>query len=218
MNNLLETTDPYEEMGITPEELQDKTEVDSQEIVSGTEDFKSTSAAEMAGMPQCPQGDPRGIFIRTTGDNTYRIYFKSSAYINSSMVNQLCRFLDTRSDSDTVVFMLGVDFEADCSHRIGPILSAILSCKAHTVGLAMGLCSLTETMIWAFCDERQVMRYGAITFRKPEFIKVCEEYSYYYKVFYDKIVNELHILTQEEVDEMYSKNTSIMRMYNEFNT
>lgn len=214
MSNYLETTDPYEEMGITPEELQDKTEVDSQELIESTEDFKANSTLDV---PQAQPNNRSGLFIRTSGDGNYRVYFASMAFINQSMINKLCRFLDTRSENDTVTFMLGVDFESDCSHRIGSVLSSLESCKARTIGLAMGLCSLTETMLWAFCREKTVLRYGAITFRKPEFIKVVEEYSYYYKVFYDKIVNELHILTQEEVDEMYAKNTSIMKMYSEMN-
>ena len=60
------------------------------------------------------------------------------------------------------------------------------------------------------------MRYGALQFSKPAFIKVCKEYEHYFKVFYDKVVNDLHLLTQEQVEEIYTKNTSIMKMYKEF--
>lgn len=223
MSNTLETIivdNPYEEMGITPEKLQEDTEVDTSEVepTAGNEDFSlDISKKEMINPALLEAANNKNsMFIRTCGDNVYRIYFKSDTRFTSELINRISRFLDTRSEKDTVVFILGVDFDNEMSQQIGPILSSIMTCKANTVGCAMGLCSLCETMIWSYCKERQVMRYGALQFSKPVFIKICKEYDHYFKVFYNKVVNDLHLLTQEQVDEIYTKNTSIMKMYNEF--
>ena len=227
MSDTLETIivdDPYKEMGITPEELQDKTEVDTSKVdeeVVGTEDF-SLDVFKKEMFNPAPEATRKNcMFIRTIGDDVYRIYFRSDTRFTSDLINRISRFLDTRTEKETVVFMLGVDFDNEMSQQLGPILSSIMTCKANTVGCAMGgcamgLCSFSETMIWSYCKERQVMRYGALQFSKPVFIKVCKEYEHYFKVFYDKVVNDLHLLTQEQVEEIYTKNTSIMKMYKEF--
>lgn len=224
MSDTLETIivdDPYRDMGITPEELQDKTEVDTSKVdeeVVGTEDFSLDMSKKEMINPALVEATTKKncMFIRTTGDDVYRIYFRSDTRFTSELINRICRFLDTRTEKETVVFMLGVDFDNEMAQQLGPILSSIMTCKANTIGCAMGLCSLSETMIWSYCKMRKVMRYGALQFSKPVFIKVCKEYEHYFKVFYDKVVNDLHLLTQGQVEEIYTKNTSIMKMYNEF--
>ena len=178
MSDTLETIivdDPYKEMGITPEELQDKTEVDTGKVdeeVVGTEDF-SLDVFKKEMFNPAPEATRKNcMFIRTIGDDVYRIYFRSDTRFTSDLINRISRFLDTRTEKETVVFMLGVDFDNEMSQQLGPILSSIMTCKANTVGCAMGLCSFSETMIWSYCKTRKVMRYGALQFSKPVFIKV----------------------------------------------
>lgn len=84
----LETVDPYEDAGITADELTDKTEVDSQPVdtneeIAATESFDyyqglgNKKNAQMGANALLMQQQQRLPFsIRTSDGKNFRIYFK----------------------------------------------------------------------------------------------------------------------------------------------
>jgi hypothetical protein len=78
--------------------------------------------------------------------------------------------------------------------------------------MAMGLCSLPETMIWSYCSERNVLRYGAICYAKPEFIKQCPQYESYFREAFEQGIR-LGILSKEDVEDVFTKNKEIIKFY-----
>ena len=222
--------DPFEALGISEESI-NPTDEFNQSISSGTEiqsvsmesflDIReklltdsTTDNSNMGGIT-IMQNRPPQIRILSNDGKTYRVYMRSDIQFQPNEINRLCRFLDTRSSDQVVYFILGMDLCVEQSALIGPIVSAIMTCKARTVGMAMGLCSLPETMIWSFCSDRQVLRYGAICYSRPEFIKSCPQYESYYRAAFAKGV-ELNIITQEEVEEVFTKNKEIIKFYKDF--
>lgn len=223
--------DPFEALGISEESINPTYEF-NQSISSGTEiqsvsmesflDIReklladsTTDNSNMGGIT-IMQHRPPQIRILSSDGKTYRVYMRSDIQFQPNEINRLCRFLDTRSSDHVVYFILGMDLCVEQSALIGPIVSAIMTCKARTVGMAMGLCSLPETMIWSFCSDRQVLRYGAICYSRPEFIKQCPQYESFYKTAFAKGV-ELNVITQEEVEEVFTKNKEIVKFYKDFN-
>lgn len=222
--------DPFDALGISEENI-NPTDEFNQSISSGIgiqsvsmESFldireklladSTTDNSNMGGIT-IMQNRPPQIHILSNDGKTYRVYMRSDIQFQPNEINRLCRFLDTRSADQVVYFILGMDLCVEQSALIGPIVSAIMTCKARTVGMAMGLCSLPETMIWSFCSDRQVLRYGAICYSRPEFIKSCPQYESYYRAAFAKGV-ELNIITQEEVEEVFTKNKEIIKFYKDF--
>jgi hypothetical protein len=105
-----------------------------------------------------------------------------------------------------------MDINVEQAALVGPIVSAIQTCKAKTIGMAMGLCSLPETMIWSYCSERNVLRYGAICYAKPEFIKQCPQYESYFREAFEQGIR-LGILSKEDVEDVFTKNKEIIKFY-----
>lgn len=222
--------DPFEALGISEESI-NPTDEFTQSISNGTEiqsvsmesflDIReklladSTTDNSSMGGVTIMQHRPPQIRILSNDGKTYRVYMRSDIQFQPNEINRLCRFLDTRSADHVVYFILGMDLCVEQSALIGPIVSAIMTCKARTVGMAMGLCSLPETMIWSFCSDRQVLRYGAICYSRPEFIKTCPQYESFYKTAFAKGV-ELNVITQEEVNEVFTKNKEIIKLYKDF--
>lgn len=237
-------SDPYDLLGVTEESLteldpavgipgaeqnvtSESNEVVNNDVeVAGTESFvdkrikilqelrceehPELASAVVLGKPRPPQ-----LHILTNDNQTYRVYMRSDIWFSPKEINQLCRFLDTRTSNQTVIFLLGVDMPSEQSSLLGPIISSIISCKGNTVGLAMGLCSFPETMIWSYCKQRDVKRYGAVCYDKPEFIKTCKEYEHYYREAFKRGI-EIGLITQEDVDKVFSENKEIMIMYNDY--
>jgi hypothetical protein len=223
--------DPYDALGLSEENINvtDEVEhsisagVDTQEAsmesfmetrsrLVGTD--HSTDDSSMGGITITTQRPPQ-IRILSNDGSSYRVYMRSDIQFQPKDINNLCRFLDTRTPNQVVYFMLGMDICVEQSALIGPIVSAIMTCKARTVGMAMGLCSLPETMIWSYCSDRQVLRYGAICYSRPEFIKECPQYESYYREAFAKGV-ELNVITKEEVEEVFTKNKEIVKFYTDF--
>ena len=222
--------DPFDALGISEESI-NPTDEFNQSISSGIgiqsvsmESFldireklladSTTDNSNMSGIT-IMQNRPPQIRILSNDGKTYRVYMRYDIQFQPNEINRLCRFLDTRSADQVVYFILGMDLCVEQSALIGPIVSAIMTCKARTVGMAMGLCSLPETMIWSFCSDRQVLRYGAICYSRPEFIKSCPQYESYYRAAFAKGV-ELNVITQEEVEEVFTKNKEIIKFYKDF--
>jgi hypothetical protein len=152
--------------------------------------------------------------ILSSDNRIFRVYFRSDIWFRDKEINGICRFLDTRTENQTVMFMLGVDMCTEQSSLVGPIISAIMTCKAKTVGLAMGLCSLPETMIWSYCSEREMLRYGAVCYSRPELIKRYPEYKPYYDQAFKRGV-KIGIITDADIEQIYAKNAEIMKMYSD---
>jgi len=154
------------------------------------------------------------LHILSTDNTNFRVYFRSDIWFKAKEINDLCRFLDTRTPNQTVAFMLGVDMCSEQSSLVGPVISAIITCRAKTIGLAMGLCSMPETMIWSFCSIRKILRYGAVCYSKPELIKNYPEYKPYYDQAFKRGV-QIGIITDADIEQIYSKNAEIMKMYSD---
>ncbi len=149
------------------------------------------------------------VLIRTQNNKDFRVYIKSSIYLTPQYINTLCRFIDSRSPDQTVTFILGTKTEDFQIHMLGSILTAMMTCKAKIITLAVGYCSFFETAIWCFGQERKVLRYGALTFGKSEFIAVCPKYEEYFDVIYNK-AKEVGIITEEDIIKI--KDTSKEKM------
>lgn len=154
------------------------------------------------------------IRIITNDNKNFRIYMRSDIWFSSKEVNQLCRFLDTRTSEHTVTFCLGVDMCAEQSNLVGPIISSIITCSGTTIGDAMGLCSLPETMIWSYCKKRLISRYGAVCWSKPGFIKHCPQYESYYREAFKRGV-EIGMLSSTDIEDVFTKSSEIMKMYSD---
>lgn len=154
---------------------------------------------------------PPQVRILSNDNTNFRVYFRSDIYFRAKEINDICRFLDTRTSDQSVAFMLGVDMSPEQSSLVGPIISSIMTCRARTIGLAMGLCSLPETMIWSYCKDRKLLRYGAVCYSKPELIKQYPEYKSYYDQAFKQGV-AVGIITEEDIEEIYTKNAEIMKM------
>lgn len=223
--------DPYDALGITEESINPTDEI-VQTINSGIdapevsmESFMETvnklsgstpvtDNSQMGGITIMAQRPPQ-IRILSSDGNAYRVYMRSDIKFGPKDINNLCRFLDTRTPDQVVYFILGMDLCVEQAALIGPIISSIMTCKARTVGMAMGLCSLPETMIWSYCSDRQVLRYGAISYSRPEFIKECPQYESYFREAFAKGV-DLNIISKEEVEEVFTKNKEIVKFYTDF--
>lgn len=224
-------SDPYDAMGIGAEEginvIPEVVDSMSSGTEFGTASMESledalanligpetTEQADMATMIAM-QPKPSQIHILSTDSANYRVYMRSDIKFTSRDINKLCRFLDTRTEKQVVAFILGMDIDTEQAALIGPIVSAIQTCRAKTIGMAMGLCSLPETMIWSYCAERAVLRYGAICYAKPEFIKQCPQYESYFREAFEQGVR-LGIITKEEVEEVFTKHKEIIKFYKDF--
>lgn len=173
-------------------------------------------AAQMAamanGMPSMSAKRP--LMIRTSDKTNYRIYMRTEMVFDQSYVSQLCRFLDGRTDGQTVSFVLGTKMEDWQAHIVGSVISAIEACKAKTTMYAMGYCSIPETMIWCFGNERYVGRYGALTFGQTPIISVTPAYVHYFQQCYDR-AQSLGALTAEEATHAKDTGVPIMKLYSE---
>lgn len=222
-NPMFEAMDPYGE--IDPKELEEDTEVDSKEVentdkIVGTENFFGKLERQMVNGAKnevilMRNPNQPCFFIRTSPNGKdFRVYFASYFYADAKVISALCRFLDSRTEDQTVTLCLGVDFDfgPGQSHLINPILSSIVSCKAKVIGICMGMCGFSETMIWCYCQERTTMRYGALTFSRPtEILKSIPELKDYYETFFDHAVNDLGVLSAEERERIMTKNDSIVK-------
>ena len=230
MQNFTLLNDPYAELD--PKALEEATEVDSQgpedvqDVIAGTEAFKqdvakygvlAATAKPSLGLivASAPKGR-QSLAIRTQDNKEFRVYFICNALFNEQLINRLCRFLDTVAEGCTVRFILGVEIEDGLCQpqNLGAILSAMTRCKAKVVADVMGLCGLGETMMWAFAHERKMHRYGALTFSRPEIVSRYSEFEPYFNYFFNR-VKELGALTDSDIEQITTRNASILKMAKE---
>lgn len=151
--------------------------------------------------------------IKTTDGKNFRIYMPSDLMFSRSFITNLCFFLDTRKEDETVTFVLGAKLMDATAAYIGAIVSAIRSCKATIITLAAGYCSIPETMIWVYGDERVAMRYGALTFGITEIVEVVPKYRDYYQNYLNRAL-EIGIINEDDIKSI-NGNGTVFKMYNE---
>lgn len=233
-------SDPYENMGISEEDLEEKTDTESTSGEPGMEDFHGVGAQfdrisgspaiplfaadiklqeevmqrRMGHMPQQRRVEP--LLIRTSDNTNYRVYMRSAIEFTQSYLNGMCRFLDSRVPGQTVTFVLGVKLMDWQAHILGGVVSAMIDCKAKVTTICAGYCGIAETMLWCFGKERLVYRYGALTFGHTSIVKACEAYKAFFDMVYQKALS-IGVLTQEEADGLKNNGTELMLLYNEIN-
>ena len=186
-----------------------------EENISGTEDFRLTTDPQMVTINPAERVrviKANALRIRTTDKKNFRIYIPSDCVFSRSFIINLCMFLDTRKEDETVTFVLGAKLDDGCANLVGAIISAINSCKAKIITIAAGYCSIAETMIWCFGDVRLVLRYGALTFGITELVRQVPKYLDYFKAFLSK-AREIEVLTDEDVDDITKKNLTKFFVY-----
>jgi len=70
-------------------------------------------------------------------------------------------------------------------------------------------------MMWCFGKNRDVFRYGALSFCTTEFITVCEKYRAYFEVFLEQ-AKKIGILQPEQVTNIWETGKEVMVTYNDF--
>ena len=138
------------------------------------------------------------VLIRTHNNKDFRVFIKSSIYLTPQFINTLCHFIDSRTQEQSITFILGTKTEEFQLHMLGSILTAMMTAKCQIITLAVGYCSFFETAIWCYGKERKVLRYGALTFGKGEFITVCPKYEEYFNTIYER-AKDIGVLTEEDI-------------------
>lgn len=154
------------------------------------------------------------LMIRTNNQRDYRVYLKAEMYMSHPYINGLMRFLDSRNAGETVTFVLGTQVDNAQAHVLGPVISAIQDCKAKVITIAAGYCSIPESFIWCYGHERHMLRYGALSFGKTDFILVCEAYKAYFDICFQR-ARSLGVLTDEQIKQIWDGN-ELMIMYPDF--
>ena len=155
------------------------------------------------------------FLVRSLDGKNYRIYFKTEFFFEARYINTICRFLDNLQSDCTVTFILGSKMDDSQTHVVGPVVAAIQSCKAKVIGIAAGYCSIPETMIWCYCHERDVYRYGALSFCKTDIISVCKAYTAYFETFFKRAI-EIGVLTPETVKHIWESGNEMMILYKDY--
>lgn len=160
-------------------------------------------------------GESVPLLIRTTDQKNYRIYFKADMFFDSRYLNKILCFLDSRTPGQTVTLVMGTKMDDYSAHNLGSVLTALQNCKADIFGVCAGYCSITETILWCFCKQRLMYRYGALTFGITDIVSTVPSYMYYFDRFFKK-AQELNILTEEECEHLKSTGAEKMILYSEY--
>lgn len=183
--------------------------------ISGTEDFRLSSDASMVTVNPAERIrliKANALRIRTTDKKNFRIYIPSDCAFSRTFIINLCIFLDSRKEDETVTFVLGAKLDDHCANLVGAIISAINSCKAKIITIAAGYCSIAETMIWCYGDVRLVLRYGALTFGITELVRQVPKYIDYFKAALNK-AREINALTDADIEDIVKKNLTKFFVY-----
>lgn len=210
--SLVTNSDDEEFAGLENLDINPKIKLESdriREAVNTENMFSSTVCGNQQKGNECV------LHVRTSGDHSFRIYFPSSTEITASWVNQFCRLLDSRTENDTIHFILGSHVDDYRVAMMGSVISALQNCKAITIGEAAGYCSLSETMIWTFCKYHRILRYGALTFGVSDFIKEVPAYKAYFDVFLKHAV-QIGAITEEEYQIIWKTKRDLFLMYQDF--
>ena len=207
---------------VTPKPVEDPTYTEMKDMILypffGTQDQYKVGVEAFAGYMDAPhrlQMKPQPLLIRTNDDRNFRVYMTAQQLFTQQYIVNLCNFLDTRTKDQSVTFVLGTKMMDHQAHMIGAIVSAMEDCAATVNTIAAGYCSIPETMIWCFGKNRDVFRYGALSFCTTEFISVCEKYKAYFEVFLNK-AKEIGVLSDSQVQGIWDTGKEVMVTYNDY--
>ena len=156
----------------------------------------------------------RGSSIRKCANFLFLFFFKFLDSLTDFLNDHLRNVAGRRTENRD--YRIGVEIEDGLCQpqNLGAILSAMTRCKAKVVADVMGLCGLGETMMWAFAHERKMHRYGALTFSRPEIVSRYSEFEPYFNYFFNR-VKELGALTDSDIEQITTRNASILKMAKE---
>ena len=193
--------------------------------VPGNESFgtsymntKPSSIPFFAPVEMCGRGGNQPdipLLVRTSDEKNFRVYIKEDMAFCQNYVNKLCFFLDSRTPGQTVMIILGAKLCDEQAHMVGAILSAIQTCKARVIGVCAGYCGVTETLLWCYCPNRLMYRYGALSFGISNIVKEVPSYMKYFEKFLNK-AQGLNILTEDEVRQIKETGCELMILYSEY--
>ena len=152
--------------------------------------------------------------IRTTDHKTFRVYIPSDLQFSRTFTVNFSLFLDGLNSDQTVELILGAKLADATAVMVGSVISAIQSCEARVIAVAAGYMSIPETMIWCFCKERKVLRYGALTFGVTEVIKHVDKYKDYFNTFLNRAV-EIGMLNEQEAKDAMTNFMTKFITYND---
>lgn len=147
--------------------------------------------------------------VRTYDKHNYRIYMPSDLMFSRSYIAQLCLFLDSMKQDDTVTFVLGAKILDDIACNLGAVIAAMKRCRGTIITIAAGYCSIPESIIWTYGTIRKVYRYGALTFGKTEIVRVVKKYDDYFKAALAHAC-EIKILTEQDIVELNKFKTKLI--------
>lgn len=147
--------------------------------------------------------------IRTIDNVNFRIYIPSDLMFSRSFIINLCMFLDSLNENQSVTFILGAKVYDAVACNLGAVISAMENCRAHIITIAAGYCSIPESIIWTYGRERKVYRYGALTFGKTDIVRAVDKYDDYFKVAFER-AKEVGIITDEDIVELNKFNTKMI--------
>ena len=179
------------------------------------EEMSTGEIKERMASANTANGKRSALMIRTGDKKSYRVYIHAQGWFTQNYINGICRFLDSRKEGETVTFVLGVKLCDWQSHLVGAIISAMQRCKATVNTVAAGYCSIVETMIWCFGQNRDVYRYGALSFGVSDLLKSCKEYRFYFEYFLQKAVS-IGMLTEEDVQHIWDTTSEKLLLYSDY--
>lgn len=153
--------------------------------------------------------------IRTSDGKNFRIWLRAQHWFTAEYINRLCRFLDSRTKEESVTLYVGCKLEDRQTCIVGAIISAILRCQCTVRCVVTGYCGVPETMIFAFCSEREVRKYGALSVGGTAIIKDMPMYKAFYEAFYDRL-NTINLITAEERTEIWDLNKEMIIFPDEY--
>lgn len=183
----------------------------------GTESYTFTSQcvkqptlASMSGVDADTAVRP---IIISDGQNT-NIYLNSTTALGDPRyVNEICIFLDT-INTGTINFYLGSGIDDTYTISVSSIIHAIedvIAQKRATINTyAYGFCSVVETMIWTYGQQRYIGKYGAIRFGGGEWIRRMRDAFQPYIETYMEHCKYIKILEDDQVTDIVEKQKEIM--------
>lgn len=156
--------------------------------------------------------------IFTSDEKNYRLYLPQDCNWTPASTRNICRFIDRLSADNTLTIYMGSDGDDGGSYLVSAILSSVVSCKAKTIAVAAGPCSVAETMIWTFANERVLQYYGYLRFGiNAEFLKTNATWNEYYALFLNR-AKELNIITDDDVMTLQQTGGSKVVLYSDLNS
>ncbi len=180
--------------------------------IAGIETYAMDTALKMDA--NMPTADEQFKPIIITNGTEHNIYLNSSTAIGDPRyVNEICLFLDTVQNGNLNIFLgSGVDdsFMISVSSIVHAIQNIIATNRATVTTYAYGFCSIPETMIWAYGQNRVVGEYGAIRFGGGEWIRRSKEAFQSYMTTYLEYCVEQKLIDASQIDDILIKQREFM--------